>query len=124
MITTGPLTVPNGIHSQIFYSSAAVRKSGSDLDWPDIQGFFSPAGMYELLGKSVCRAANIHESKMLPLLAPHVGRDGFVVLIGLVRPKSRGEVRLQSKDPMMPPLIDPNYLEHPDDIKALVDGID
>jgi len=30
-----------------------------------------------------------------------------------------GTVRLASKDPLAAPLVDPNYLDHPDDIKAL-----
>jgi choline dehydrogenase-like flavoprotein len=40
----------------------------------------------------------------------------------LLKPKSRGTIRLQSSDPMDPPLIDPNYLDHPDDIKTLLKG--
>ncbi|XP_062603388.1 glucose dehydrogenase [FAD, quinone]-like [Saccostrea cucullata] len=42
----------------------------------------------------------------------------------LLHPKSRGTIRLQSTDPFDPPLIDPNYLDHPDDMKTLLKGID
>ncbi|XP_062603385.1 alcohol dehydrogenase [acceptor]-like isoform X1 [Saccostrea cucullata] len=42
----------------------------------------------------------------------------------LLHPKSRGTIRLQSTDPFDAPLIDPNYLDHPDDMKTLLKGID
>jgi len=40
-----------------------------------------------------------------------------------LRPKSRGSVTLQSSDPAVPPLIDPNYLDHPYDVERSIDGI-
>lgn len=40
----------------------------------------------------------------------------------LLHPKSRGTIRLQSTDPFDPPLIDPNYLDHPDDITNFLKG--
>ncbi|XP_062607233.1 glucose dehydrogenase [FAD, quinone]-like, partial [Saccostrea cucullata] len=42
----------------------------------------------------------------------------------LLHPKSRGTIRLQSTDPFDPPLIDPNYLDHPDDMKTLLKGME
>ncbi|XP_048768069.2 glucose dehydrogenase [FAD, quinone]-like [Ostrea edulis] len=47
----------------------------------------------------------------------------FIVLPILLHPKSRGTIRLQSDDPFDPPLIDPNYLDHPDDIKTFLRGV-
>ncbi|XP_048768061.2 alcohol dehydrogenase [acceptor]-like [Ostrea edulis] len=47
----------------------------------------------------------------------------FVVLPILLHPKSKGTIRLQSDDPFDPPLIDPNYLDHPDDIKTFLRGV-
>mmetsp|Transcript_65856 Transcript_65856/g.208414 ORF Transcript_65856/g.208414 Transcript_65856/m.208414 type:complete len:259 (+) Transcript_65856:282-1058(+) len=46
----------------------------------------------------------------------------FTVLPTLLHPKSRGTVRLGSADPRAPPVIDPRYLEHEDDVKSLVAG--
>ena len=40
----------------------------------------------------------------------------------LVRPKSVGSLKLASSDPYEHPLSDPNYLSHPDDLEAFVDG--
>lgn len=48
---------------------------------------------------------------------------GITNLIILTRPESRGGLALQSPDPMVPPVIDTNYLSHPRDIDALRRGI-
>jgi choline dehydrogenase-like flavoprotein len=39
-----------------------------------------------------------------------------------LRPKSRGEVTLNSADPAEDPVIDPNFLSHPDDVSDMVAG--
>ncbi len=52
-----------------------------------------------------------------------VGQDNpnSVSLIpGLQKPKSRGWVRLGSSDPLQKPLLNPNYLEHDDDVRRMV----
>ena len=48
---------------------------------------------------------------------------GFTVLVGLVGTKSSGELRLCSKDPMAPPLIDFGCLSHVDDMQVLLAGV-
>ena len=41
----------------------------------------------------------------------------------LLRPKSRGSVALGGPNINDPPIIDTNYLDHPDDIQTLVEGL-
>ena len=41
----------------------------------------------------------------------------------LMNPLSRGTVRLPSKDPWDPPLVDPRYLTHPSDVKMIVECV-
>ncbi|MFT5956113.1 MAG: choline dehydrogenase, partial [Cyclobacteriaceae bacterium] len=48
--------------------------------------------------------------------------DGFTILPSLLHPESRGHVSLQSISPVKPPLIDPNFLSSPSDLKQLVQG--
>ena len=43
------------------------------------------------------------------------GGGGFTVNTTFLRPRSRGSLRLRSADPRDEPLIDPNYLDHPED---------
>ncbi|WP_248916306.1 GMC family oxidoreductase [Pseudomonas moorei] len=47
---------------------------------------------------------------------------GLSVHACLLHPKSVGQLKLASADPMVPPLIDPAFLTHPDDIKTLIQG--
>ena len=41
--------------------------------------------------------------------------DGITLNSVLMRPKSRGEIKLKSSDPNDMPLLNPNYLSHDDD---------
>jgi choline dehydrogenase len=64
-----------------------------------------------------------------PDLQFYVGRgldmaDPFVTITAsLVRPRSRGEIRLRSRDALAPPVITANYLQSPDDVHALVGAV-
>jgi choline dehydrogenase-like flavoprotein len=62
------------------------------------------------------------------LLYPQAGQKGplapgVTLIANLVGPKSRGSMSLRSADPKAPPIINPNWLSHPDDMKALVGGV-
>jgi choline dehydrogenase-like flavoprotein len=48
---------------------------------------------------------------------------GYSCHVCLLRPKSRGRVRLASADPMAAPSIDPAFLAEPDDVEAMVRGV-
>ena len=47
---------------------------------------------------------------------------GLSCHVCLLRPQSRGTVGLQGADPALPPLIDPAYLSHPQDLDDMVAG--
>lgn len=49
--------------------------------------------------------------------------DGFSVLPSLVQPKSRGYITLRSSDPLEAPLIQPNFLQHPEDLQTMLKGV-
>lgn len=48
---------------------------------------------------------------------------GVCLYTNLLRPKSRGTVRLADANPASQPLIDPNYLSDPDDMRMAVAGL-
>ncbi len=50
-------------------------------------------------------------------------RTSWSVFSTLIQPKSRGTVRLASTDPLAAPIIDPQFLAEPDDLKVLVEGL-
>ena len=66
----------------------------------------------------------------VPLLFDDSGRDiklmsrhGYSCHVCVLRPKSRGTVKLHSASPKDSPKIDFNFFDHEDDAKTLVNGI-
>ena len=51
------------------------------------------------------------------------GSSGITLNSYTLRPKARGTVRLRSADPKAAPVVDPNFLGHPDDLKTSVEGV-
>ncbi|OUJ03913.1 GMC family oxidoreductase [Acetobacter cibinongensis] len=51
------------------------------------------------------------------------GQAGITLNSYLLRPKSRGTVRLNSADARIAPLVDPNFLSHPDDLRLAAKGV-
>lgn len=86
-----------------FAECGGFLKTCPDLDIPDIQLHFGMA-IVDDHGRKLHR------------------HPGFSCHVGLLRPKSRGDVRLASADPLAAPLIDPNFLGEDDDVAAMVAG--
>lgn len=51
------------------------------------------------------------------------GASGITLNSYALRPKSRGSVSLRSADPSAMPLVDPNFLAEPDDLRIAVEGV-
>jgi choline dehydrogenase len=47
---------------------------------------------------------------------------GVTIGVVLLQPRSRGRIALASTDPTAPPLIDPNYLADPEDLRVIING--
>src|ERR1700751_3188224 len=79
-------------------------KSNPSLDTPDIQ---------------TCQVeVPLTSAEMLTRFNPPAG--SWAMFGGLVRPKSRGRIRLTGPNPLDPLQIEPNHLSHPDDLKAAI----
>ena len=94
----------NGPVTTNIVEAGAFVKADPASDIPDTQLHFLPAyvvdhGMMRIPGYGVCLYTN------------------------LLRPKSRGNVRLASADPDKAPLIDPNYLSDPEDRRMAIVGL-
>ncbi|MCY7349195.1 MAG: GMC family oxidoreductase N-terminal domain-containing protein [Cytophagaceae bacterium] len=85
--------------------AGAFVRTLEGLDRTDIQFHFAPVMGYDL-----------HDYSSLPKT------EGFTILPTLLKPKSRGWVRLHSTNPLDAPLIQPNYLSNADDLDTLVRG--
>lgn len=97
--TKGPVAPPVDTgHAGITY-----HRSNASLPGPDIQIF----------GR--LNAPNV----------PNLASDhGYLTMPGLMKPKSRGTVRLASADPGAPLIVDPNYFAEQADIDAYVTSVE
>jgi choline dehydrogenase len=88
-----------------FLEAGAFLKSRPEAAVPDLQHFF-----LMLLASDY------------PEAGPPV-RHGITLTSYINRPRSRGEVRLASSDPLDRPVIDPGYLSEADDLRCAVSGV-
>lgn len=88
---------------------------------------------YKLLGEALLNPKDSAFQMMYIPLGIQKGFDNgggtlspgnFITLyVSVSRPYSRGSVHITSKDPTVPPIIDPNYLSHPLDVELFSDGV-
>ncbi|GHE91875.1 GMC family oxidoreductase [Thalassotalea profundi] len=83
--------------------SGAFLYSDTGLPAPDLQLIFVPG-----IVDNHARTINLGH--------------GYSCHLTLLRPQSVGEVKLVSKDPSVPLAIDPNFFNHPNDMKVLIKG--
>lgn len=85
------------------HAGIAWHKSSASRPGPDIQ----------LFGRMV-----------VPNVPGVKADEAYAIMVGLMKPKSRGSVRLASSDPHAAPLVDPNYFADPADVDAYVAGME
>jgi choline dehydrogenase-like flavoprotein len=96
----------SGLVSKPIVESGGFIKSRDDVETPDIQF------------QSTCSLMNDHGLDM-----KIVKNYGYSLHVTLLRPKSRGQVSLQSDNAFDDPLINLNMLSHPDDLQDLMVGV-
>ena len=101
LFNSGPVT-SNVVEGGAFFHSN--RKSSDAV--PDLQFHF------------LCGAGAEAGVPSVP-----VGASGITLNSYTVRPKSRGSVTLRSANPADRPLVDPNFLAEPDDLRVSVEGV-
>ncbi|MGC5703290.1 GMC family oxidoreductase N-terminal domain-containing protein [Pseudomonas sp. NFXW11] len=69
------------------------------------------------LGLIVAPALKNQPQRLVPL------GHGISLHVAVMHPQSRGRVRLSSADPRAKPLIEANFLSHPEDLRKLVTGL-
>ena len=92
-----------GMVTSVYASGGAFIRSHADAPAPDLQLIL------------ILAMVDNHGRKM------HLGH-GMACHADVLRPFSRGTVKLQSKDPRVAPLIDPRFLSDERDLQSLVKG--
>ena len=88
-----------------FLEAGAFATTIQDENWPSLQLFFVPT---------------------MPNPYPEAGsnfRHGMTFMCSVNRPRSHGQVTLASANPLDRPIINPNYLSAPEDMKVAVAGV-
>lgn len=116
----GPLTSSVGIEAAGFITTKYGNQSD---DWPDMEFMLTSASTPSDGGSNVKRAHCLTDEFYDEVFKEINNRDVFGVFPMILRPKSRGVIKLKSKNPFHYPLIYPNYLTHPDDVKVLREGV-
>ncbi|GIY85933.1 l-sorbose 1-dehydrogenase [Caerostris extrusa] len=90
-----------GIEGAAYINS---KRNDPKLDWPDLQ-------------------IHIFQEPYIDKYMPHIkGRNTFFFTPCVLRPKSRGTIRLKSTNPFEHPLLDPNMFEVEEDLDLLTEG--
>ncbi|XP_039274437.2 glucose dehydrogenase [FAD, quinone]-like [Styela clava] len=92
------------LHHRTKYFGTNVSLSNKKRPFPSIQALFTSAN--------------------IPVVFEPTKNHTFhtLLLLAVLHPKSKGEIRLKSTNPTDQPIIDPNYLSEEDDIKMYIEG--
>ncbi|ODM94791.1 Glucose dehydrogenase [FAD, quinone] [Orchesella cincta] len=101
----GPFTLTSGLSGQAFSASGVATRDGRP-EWPDMQ--------FTTGSTSVVLSDILDSNEGMPTLAAYAY---------LVRPKSRGFVRIRSNNTFDMPIVDFRYLTHADDKRVILEGV-
>ncbi|XP_052094091.1 glucose dehydrogenase [FAD, quinone]-like isoform X2 [Mytilus californianus] len=96
-------------------------RNKNEPEWPDYQLQLSNAAQDEDFIEEGLKLNLKREIK--DQLKKRGSKNEFTIMNILSHPRSKGTIRLKSADPFDYPIINPNYLQHPDDIKVLISAI-
>ncbi|XP_068967619.1 glucose dehydrogenase [FAD, quinone]-like [Bombus flavifrons] len=96
-----------------------TKYANASDDFPDIRLHFVPSGQNsEIFREDRGLSREFYDAVYGKL----DGRGSWSAFPALLRPKSRGVIKLRSNNPFDHPLIYPNYLKEPEDMATLVEG--
>ncbi|KAF6204266.1 hypothetical protein GE061_002606 [Apolygus lucorum] len=118
---TGPMSVMGGVEGIGFINT----KYNKDLDdYPDIQFHFvsgSVGSDLTLLG--INDMQGLKDDFFYKYYSPFFTKSGWTIFPILLRPRSRGMLKLRSENPFEHPLIYSNYLTDQFDVQTLVEAV-
>ncbi|KPJ15965.1 Glucose dehydrogenase [acceptor] [Papilio machaon] len=116
----GPLTSSIGLEVVAFINT---KYANSSDDWPDMEFMMTSASIPSDGGTQVKRAHSITDEFYDEVFGHLTNKDVFGIFPMMLRPKSRGFIKLRSKNPLEYPIMFHNYLTHPDDVGVLREGV-
>ncbi|GAB1859087.1 Glucose dehydrogenase [Camponotus japonicus] len=114
---SGPVTIPGGCEALGFINTKHPEKYSG---LPDMELLFSGGGFKGDLLLPIIMDLN---PKMLQIWNKYLYKYGWTIMPMLLKPKSRGWIRLLANDVNVKPEIVPNYFDDVEDIKTMIAGI-
>lgn len=115
----GPMTTLGGVEGYAFVNTKYANLTGT---WPDIQFHMAPASIGSDNGVQVRKVLGITDEVYDTVYRPIANRDAWTIMPLLLRPRSRGTIRLRNSNPFQSPKINANYFDDPHDMEILVEG--
>ncbi|XP_049273504.1 4-pyridoxate dehydrogenase [Rhipicephalus sanguineus] len=112
---TGLLTIPGAFEALLFTRSGVGNETEDD---PDIELELTALFPSPEIEKSKYVSKEVYKKYYQPMF----GSIGFMNAVAMVKPKSRGSVRLRTKNPDDNPSIDPRMFSENIDLTRLVNG--
>ena len=92
-----------GVGASNHFEVGGFIRTRAGIEHPDLQYHFVPACI-------------VGQAEVLP-------QHGYQIHCSTMRPLSTGTVQLASADPLAAPIIDPNFLSHPQDVEDIRNGV-
>ncbi|KAM3963794.1 glucose dehydrogenase [FAD, quinone] [Aphomia sociella] len=116
----GPMTVLGGLEGVAFVNTKYANSSGL---WPDVQFHMAPASFSSDNGQIVRKILGLTDEVYDTVYKPIANKDAWTIMPLLLRPNTRGYVKLKSSNPFHYPIMNPRYHENALDVARLVEGI-
>ncbi|KAL1485402.1 hypothetical protein MTO96_010124 [Rhipicephalus appendiculatus] len=116
----GPWTLPAGAEALAFVKTKYANASD---DYPDVEIMLIGVPPSSAFVETYLTGQGLKQEVYDQYYKPFRGEPSFQMIPMVMRPKSRGFVKLRSVDPMDDPIIDPRYYSHPDDVDVIVEGL-
>nr|CAI5848980.1 unnamed protein product [Callosobruchus analis] len=116
----GPLTIMGGVEGYAFVNTKYANASD---DFPDIEFHFVSGSTHSDKGQQLKKAHGLTDEFYDKVFGPVHDQDAWSVIPMLLRPQSKGFIKLRSKNPFDPPLIYPNYFAEDQDMRTLIEGV-
>ncbi|XP_059474605.1 glucose dehydrogenase [FAD, quinone]-like [Neocloeon triangulifer] len=116
----GPLTLAGGVEGLGYIRTKAAD---TPLDYPDIELIFASGSLNSDDGRVVRKGLGMTDEVYDAVFKPINSRDAWTVWPMVLKPNSRGWVRLKSNNPLAWPVMYGNYFDDPRDLESIVEGI-
>lgn len=114
----GPLTSSVGLEVTSFINTKYANHSD---DWPDMNLFFTSGSTPS--DPQIKVAHGLSDEFYNEIYKELEYKDVYGIFPMILRPRSRGFIKIASKNPLRYPLLYHNYLTHPDDVHVMREGV-